>query len=275
MQEQPPDENTNKIESRFKLATNESARERLDNFRSEVKNFQKEHPEVLGATVYGSMIKGSQAKETSDIDAFLYIDQEALPEEEKLSDSKELETKYRNKFLENIQASPEEIKNYYVDMRAELLSDNILDKDIESRIEYDQKYKDYRIMLNEKYPGASPDEQERLLASEPEFKQISSPIAGMFHARIGTGIEKYRKSFIEKIVSLPNKELAEDIWKDVCTHLNTMEQRSDPSKKIEIPSNLNDAMLTYHPELYKELNRKKDEEEISKLKEEIAKSISI
>ena len=69
---------------RFELATAPVARTRLDVFRDGIKKFQKKHSEVLGATVYGSMVKGEKAKATSDVDAFLYIDADVITDKNKL-----------------------------------------------------------------------------------------------------------------------------------------------------------------------------------------------
>jgi predicted nucleotidyltransferase/uncharacterized protein YbaR (Trm112 family) len=263
---QPPQ----KIEKRFLPATNDQAKERLNLFRNEVKNFQKNHPEFLGATLYGSMIKGDQAKKSSDIDTFLYIDAEKLPEQKKNDDYQSLEREYRSEFLNDLHVSPNEAKKYYSDLRTKILSNDILEKDLNERIEYDRQYKEYiktkDDLFNEEYLNAAPDVQEKLrdqvTAMDPEFKSINFSIAGMFHARIGDGIQKYRRLFLEKLVAIPDQELSQDIWEDIYIHLYTMETRSDFSIKIEIPRMLNDALRLYHTDLYKEKNRKEEEKKI-------------
>lgn len=280
MNENLATETVSRPERRFELATNEQARERLDNFRIEVEKFQKEHPEVLGATVYGSMIKGEQAKETSDVDAFLYIDGEVLPDKEKTFDTETLKNEYRTEFLNDLNVTPDVAKEYYHDLRTELLSSDVLDKDINERVQYDHQYKEYRKsydnFFNENYLNAAPEVQEKLLADmhaqEPKLKMISFPIAGMFHARVGNGIQKYRKSFLEKVTALPDQKLAEDIWKDIYIHLDTYEKRSDPDKKIEIPATLQDAIRVYHFDLYKEMNKKRDEQKISKIQDQLKRA---
>lgn len=263
---------TNKNERRFELATETSARTRLDNFRDGIKNFQKENPEVLGATVYGSMIKGEQAKETSDVDAFLYIDEETIPDKEKGKDTNALELEYRNNFLNSIDISEEEKSKYFSDLRPKLLSDDVLNNDINSRIEYDNQMKAYKKMLEEKYNyEASDEEKERLLSQEPQQKNDFA-ISGMFHARVGSGIEKYRRLFLDKITALPDKEMAEKIWSDVYFDLKTYEQRNDKTKTIEIPSTLTEALRVYHQDLYKNISKKKDEEKIDALRAQINNS---
>ncbi|MEI7810230.1 MAG: nucleotidyltransferase domain-containing protein [bacterium] len=265
---------TNNNERRFTPAIETSAKTRLNNFRDGIKDFQKQNPEVLGATVYGSMIKGEQAKETSDIDAFLYIDKETLPEGENGKSKDVVELEYRNNFLKSLNIPEGEVSKYYGDLRPKLLDNQTLDNDINTRIEYDNKMKAYKKMLEEKYTyEASDEEKEKLLSQEPQFKNDFA-ISGMFHARVGRGIEKYRHMFLDKVNALPDKEMAEKIWNEVYFDLKTFEERSDPNKKIEIPSTLNDALRVYHPDLYKSISKKKDEEKIKELQSKINNSFS-
>ncbi|MDQ5971092.1 MAG: transf 2 protein [Patescibacteria group bacterium] len=265
---------TNTNERRFLPAAESSAKLRLDNFRTGIKDFQKKNPEVLGATVYGSMIKGDQAKETSDVDAFLYIDNETLPEDEKNKNEDVVESEYRNNFLKSLNIPEDEASKYYGDLRPKLLDSKTLDNDIKSRIEHDNQMKAYKKMLEEKYTyDASDEEKEKLLSQEPQFKNDFA-ISGMFHARVGSGIEKYRRLFLEKVKALPDEEMAEQIWKDVYFDLKTYEERSDPSKKIEIPSTLKDALRVYHPDLSKNINRQNDNDKIEELKSKISNSFS-
>lgn len=261
--------NTN--ERRFTLATETSARTRLDSFRDGIKYFQKDNPEVLGATVYGSMIKGEQAKDTSDIDAYLYIDQETIPTNEKGKDKNTLESEYLNNFLNSLNISEDEKSKYYHDLRPKLLSSEVLDNEINTRNEYYNQMKEFKRMLEEKYTyEASEEEKERMLSQEPQIKDDFA-ISGLFHARVGSGIEKYRRLFLDKISALPNKETAEKIWSDIYSDLKTFEQRSDPTKMIDIPSTLSDAIRVYHPDSYKQNSKQKDNDKIEELKSQISK----
>ncbi len=274
MKEQLPTSNDNIQERRFTLATESSARTRLDGFRDGVKSFQKEHPEFLGATVYGSMIKGDQAKETSDVDAFLYIDADIISDTDKNKKSEDLESEYRTSFLKSLNIPVEEASKYYGDLRAKVLSGQVLEDNINGRIEYENQYNTYKKMLEEKYTYETPEEEkEKLLAQEPKTQPIDFAVLGMFHARVGSGIEKYRHLFLEKIMALPDKKMAEKIWDDVYFDLKTYEQRKDPNKVIELPVTLEEATKVYHPDLYKSENKRKDEEKISDLRNKILQSL--
>ena len=268
MQENISQKDNNEItkERRFELPVQDTAKERLSNFRDTVKQMQEENPEVLGATVYGSMIKGQQAREGSDVDAFLYVD----AENQKVGE--ENPGKYRDKLLEKLGAKENENSKYYEDIRVQPLSEKIIDKEISDQLDFYKKTDEYKEMLNEKYGEASEEEKEKLLRQEPDFRTIQFGISGMFHARVGSGIEKYRKSFLEKIVAVNDKDKSEKLWGEVAAQLRTMENRKNPNIQIETPDTLNVALRRYAPELYAAVRKKEDQEKIDNLRLEILKS---
>lgn len=250
----------NIFEKRFELTTNQDARYQFDNFRDKVKEFQKDYPEVLGATVYGSMIKGDQANENSDIDAFLYIDAEAISDEDKLQN---LSTKeYRSNFLKALNLSEEEESKYYRDLRFRMLSNEVLDDYINKYIEYEEQRKVYKKIIEEKYSHEMPNEERNDLLPEKPFKPIDFGISGIFHARVGSGIEKYRRLLLEKIIAIPDVEIAKKIWNNIYLDLITYEGRDDPDKSIRIPSTLNEALALYHQNLYKSISGNESDEKI-------------
>ncbi|MFA6274189.1 MAG: hypothetical protein WC662_03435 [Candidatus Paceibacterota bacterium] len=267
-------------EKRFALPINESAKNRLNDFRVAVKEYQKEHPEILGATIYGSMIKGNQAKETSDIDSFLYIDADNIPKEnkdpnEKLQNPYSPAFKYRSELLNSLNISQKDEENFYEDLKPIILNSEIIDKNINNCIKFEIENNNYKKMLNEKYNNEmSEEEKYKLLSQEPVMDKMdfSPEIAGMFHVQIGKGVDKYRHLFLEKLNALPDKKIAESIWEEVHFTLNTFEKRKDTEKKIKIPSTFDEALKIYHPDLYKNINKKKEAEKINKLKIQITNS---
>jgi hypothetical protein len=79
---QPPVESSplsdvSRLSHRFELdslnAPEGTARERLHALRDAITTVQEQYPEVLGATVFGSTVKG-RVKLESDIDGFLFVD---------------------------------------------------------------------------------------------------------------------------------------------------------------------------------------------------------
>lgn len=251
-------------ERRFELPVQDEARARLDTFRTTIKELQKDNPEILGATVYGSMIKGKQARAESDIDAFLYVDTENPASGEIESDE------YRQKVLQKLGAEDTENSKYYGDLRVQALSTSIIEKEINDQLDFYKKEEEYKRMIEEKYSYDSSDEEkELLLKQEPEFRTIQFGIASMFHARVGSGIEKYRKNFLEKIVTLEDTADAQKLWNEVASQIRTYEQRKDPNIKIETPDTLREALRIYDPEFYSAMQKKEDQEKIEKLRQEI------
>lgn len=254
------DHTNKKRERRYEPPTNEIARQRLDTFRESVKQFQKERPEILGATLYGSMMKGSQAREESDIDAFMYIDGELLKD-------KNVDTeKYRTTFLENFGGKDSGEREYFEDLRLKELSSEIIDKEIEDQISHYKEYKNYKNTLDEKYAEATTEKDKETLLKQEPFRNFDFAISGMFHPRIGTGIEKYRKVFLEKMRSISDREIAEKIWGEVAFNLRTYETRKDPTVEIVIPETLEDAMRLYDPGSAIQLRKESEENKIKVLK---------
>ncbi len=243
---------------RFELPTNEVAKERLDIFRKAVKEFQTEHPEVLGATVYGSMIKGKQANESSDIDACVYID----------SDSEDYAGQDEDFYKESLIAKTglvdgDDGLEYVEHLKPVLINEKKIDDEITAQASFFSKEKeiDKRILeLNDEMKKAEigtdsarvlecKKEKEKLYKEKLNTRNTEFWLTGMFHARVGSGIEKYRKMFLEKIASLPDKDISERIWsKDVAESLRIFEERWDSSTEVLIPKTLEKALEVYHPE---------------------------
>lgn len=275
MNEQIKDKIKHGQEPRFLPATESIAHARLDNFRSKIKEFQKEHPEILGATVYGSMIKGDQAKATSDIDAYVYIDEDKIPKDIWIDNTYLLEQLYLKKFENKLDLPEGDFGKYYHDMKTKVLSDNILQNEIENFIDYEKDNEAHKAMLKTTYRfDMLEEEKEALFQSAPALAHVSPAIAGMFHARVGTGIDKYRHLFLEKINALPDRNLARKIWESTQFTLNTFEKREDPTKTIEIPSTLDHALRIYHPDLYKTTKKQEDEAKIYEEKLKIEASFN-
>lgn len=254
---------------RFELATESVARSRLDGFRDTVKKFQKQHPEVLGATIFGSMIRGDKAKASSDVDAFLYVDADTLPSKDRTQEAKTLEDQYHSGLLKELGVSGEEAKKLYGDLIPKLLSSEILDQNIKNNVEDENEYLAFREKRREVDTSTmSQEEKDKFYAEEPEKKRAidNFEIGGMFHARVGSGVEKYRKMFLEKLIALPDRKMAERIWRGVYAQISTME---GGDKKRKLPQTLEDALQTYHPELYRTLIQAKDQERIDDIRENL------
>lgn len=255
---------------RFELATDPVARERIDFFRDAIKAFQHEHPEVLGATVFGSMIKGDRAGATSDVDAFLYIDGEAIPEEMQNENTKDIEDRYRSDLLQKMGVSSAEARSLYGDLFPKLLSTEVVNRNIQANVVYERaRAEKTRILMETDTSDMTPEQKEQLYDPPENAPTDDFEIGGMFHARVGSGIEKYRKLYLEKLAQLPDKELAESIWSGVYAQLETMEAGD---KKRRVPRTLEDALKTYHPELYESVSTAKDTTQLAELFEKLKKS---
>jgi len=254
---------------RFEVAKNPVAYGRLEQFRQQVKKFQEEYPEVLGATVFGSMIKGEKATAESDIDGFLYIDAE-VNDKEKLKNRSKLEIDYKTNLLKRLGLSPEEEEKYFHDFQPKILSNEILDQDINSFVTIYKKRQEYR-MIAEEYEEENDvvlmlADREKLFGQMPGIPSVDESIAGMFHARVGHGIQKYRRLFLEKLMTLEDPKMAREIWNGIYAQLSTYEGRGSEGKIVRLPATLEEALQIYHPELLRSTIEEQDQRKIAALR---------
>ena len=226
MTEHPPKPS----ERRFQPPTEKKAKERLDAFRKNVKEFQKKNPEILGATVFGSMIKGQEASETSDIDGFLYIDDSTIPEKNRRKSRQGTEEEYRTLFLESSHLSYFDAHKYYKDLTARVLNEKDLEKEINDYAKFIIQITEY--FNDESEVGKIEDkEKETQITNTISARTLNNSTVGIFHAQVGRGIEKYRRFFLKKLLTFTNKKDADYIWKAV--YLCLKKENEDCFQKLE------------------------------------------
>ena len=256
---------------RFNPATETTAKARLDVFRNGVKKFQEKYPEVLGATLFGSMMKGEKAHKDSDIDAMLFIDGEAIQSTEinpvdaesgysdpllLISPSIFFAQEYRSKFLEELHVSEDEINKYYKDVSARMISGEIIDKEIDRFLKSSHLYEEWRNNFNKKEHNNLTKEEKDTLMKDNDMGFIDPTIFFMFCASVGRGIEKYRQLFLEKLYNLPDRKIAEYMWEGVYWKVLFFEQDRNETIKGNVPKNIEEAIHVYHPDFYKKINEK-------------------
>jgi len=253
---------------RFNTATETTAKARLEFFRNGVKKFQEKYPEVLGATLFGSMMQGNKAHKDSDIDATLFIDGEITPSKdiskvdtnsifseslELISPSVFFAQEYRSKFLEELNVPQDEIPKYYKDFSARIISGKVIDTAIDDFLKIGHLYKKWRDGFSkEKYNNLNKEEKDTLMMNN-DLGFVDPTIFFMYCASVGKGIEKYRQLFLEKLYNLSDKEMAEYMWEAVHWKILFFEQGRTDIIKENVPNNLEEAIRIYHPDFYKKI----------------------
>lgn len=240
---------------RFTPALEINAKKRLDFFRNKIKDFQKKYPEVIGATIFGSMIRGKSAHNESDVDSILYIDKEVIPVNKRPKDGdykkeEELAFIYLGKFIKESKIDKNEISKYSI--HPVLISEDLIDESIdESKINkgFFEKLKK-KVYLENKNLS---EEKIDTIMRDSLIVGVNSDVCGLFHAKVGIGIEKYRKMFLEKIYNLEDRSMSEYIWENVYLKVLRFEQGRENPVSINIPKTLDMAIKIYHPDLYKKI----------------------
>lgn len=199
-----------KLESRRFQVTNESG-ETLRRFRDELKEFMEQHPEIVGSTVYGSHTKGKARGENdpdgkSDIDSFIFIDEDKVDDINPESDSgistidspnwktvnDGVGQEFKDLFAEAGSYSEEQMKG----MSVRLISKSRIDNDIDEMYSYLQKMDDFENGLSER----------------PSFNErpMENDIGRLFQFQLGKGLDSYRAYILDELKQ--KGDLGDKIW---------------------------------------------------------------
>jgi predicted nucleotidyltransferase len=246
---------------RFELPTEPKAKERLNDFREKIKEFQKIYPEILGATVFGSMIRGEKAKGTSDIDAILYIDGEDQNVLKKLQDYKNSRERenvaeiYLNNFFNESKIKKSDKKYYH--LAPIIVNKFLINESIDESLYEEAGYREWESNFENKNRKLISVPREKILKriEESHPGDADPDIYPIFHAQVGKGIEKYRQMYLGKLFNLykkgeKGKKSVEYIWENIYFKLLKSESTRDRQIDINIPKTFIEALKVYYPKLY-------------------------
>lgn len=263
------------IESkRFPLSRSPLSQERLAAVRHAYEHVHHEHPEVLSLTLFGSLVKGA-TKETSDIDANIYIDADRVAQdhkEEVLVDRK-LDRDIQETFQEDrLSAVSHRWKVFRSDIAAKYISfiRTQLQKELPALT--DRQVRDvFAWPVNEAILAAATDD---MVASFREYPQgidtsdihlvpfsegeaareytadarvePSGPFFGIFLLSVGNDLRPYRAFVIERLSR--EGEIGEKVWSNIVKYVEAWEQGKEfyelPTEK-HYPRTLADAQRVY------------------------------
>lgn len=266
---------------RFHIQPEVFAHERIKAIREAVEELKIQHPEILSLNLFGSLVKG-KTKQESDIDAFVYIDTDLIPqkqgetpvyviaEHQEPLDVNELNIQridmgmhlrpdlydlygemFPKKIKEKIPDLTERQLEHIVALPMAKESLNILlDRLIESRKAELAFWKEIeKINPNIKT-------REAFIKMAKQHAEIKIPkgiveisdrnLANMFLLEVGGGIRKYRKILIDRL--LHEGEVGEKIWNEMIMHVETWEQKvgyKDLPTQVHYPRTLVEAKRAY------------------------------
>lgn len=227
------DDGADSREKRFQIPGNEVLRERLKGIQQVVKQMQRNCPEILSFSMYGSMVKDTATLE-SDIDGTLFVDTTPTGDavydahiEEGIRTGRYLD-KFKQELIDQLKLTPEQVGK---DVTLESLSEVEVSK---AAGEYAQAFELYkheksaweasRRDTGEVKPGAYGGEVPVYAydGEEPHSPELPGFIGPMFNLDVGGGLRPYRQKFLASLEQL-TPEQVESICVNISAHISFSE----------------------------------------------------
>ena len=219
-------------EKRFQMPEDEELRERLKSIQHAVKDFQREYPEALSFSMYGSMVKDTATPE-SDVDGTLFIDTTPTGDEEVDSsvlekmESGEYLNAFKSDLKERLDLTEEQAGK---DVKLETISEEDVLTAAEKFVLSNELYKEER-KLWESTKRDTGRTQEGIFGEMPVYEyegeepiapDLPTNIKAMFNMDVGGGIQKYRKQFIDSLEQF-GSEKADEVCRSTGAYLSFTE----------------------------------------------------
>jgi predicted nucleotidyltransferase len=220
---------------RFVPPNNPELEDRLNNLVNIIEETKAEMPEVIAATLQGSMVKGYATPE-SDIDGFIFIDNERLANDGKSAAFAINKHGYGEFKL------PVEVKSYYKES-------------INGRIQNELSLKSEQVeqlfitpisteIIDELLKAKSDQITKTESGTTPDFKTILVTLSAMFHKELTSGLKPYQTHLLNRLSEMG--ELGEDLWEIIIRETEWREQfftADNPHKYY--PRTLDEAKKAY------------------------------
>lgn len=190
---------------------------------------QEKYPEVIGLSLFGSLTKGkgrASSDIASDIDGYVYLDVDAIVKKEGTEADRLVSYADHNKgkFLAGKVYNPVLAKNlsekYETEIRQELLRNN-------KNLTFDQVKHVWVFPIN---GGIINFLVDGYVAGKYE---AGDRLRGLFHMRVGQGMNVYRKLMVDKLESLGQR--GEEAWRRLIYTVALFEQDTRiPETEIRI-----------------------------------------
>lgn len=241
--------NPTESSKRFSLSSEESAKEKIRAVQSTIEEMKREYPEVIGVSLFGSLVKGTATLE-SDIDALLLVNPDAIaPDANKgpivhfvrydhavirggaSNEStfhwpelrSDLSEKYEQIFKEKLtQKLPtlreEQSRDITVAPLSQALIGKMLDEIVDSYKKYPNGVSQQVIRLEHKIDlGEEGKFNPENIRIEP-----SQLLYMLFHMDVGGGLPPYRKMVLDRLSA--EGILGETIWTNLISSTESWEQ---------------------------------------------------
>lgn len=230
---------THRFELHSENAPEGLARERLRVFRDALSEVQERYPEVLGATIFGSTVKG-RVKSESDIDSYLFIDADKAVEAKRPFNTVNVYDRHtstptdprladlRMKLTMELDLTVKQVMHIFeIPISAEIIHEMVSSEATNVA---------NRIKLEEENPHLHPQP----LSSVTDMHTIRA----LFHLGVNdAGIRPYRAQAIEEMKKLGT--VGERLWQDITRHVLYYEE-GRRGAEIYFPKTLDEAARIYN-----------------------------
>ncbi len=249
-------------EKRFSIPDGSIGHDRLVATQTAIHEIQSEHPEVLSLCCFGSSTTGA-ARETSDIDGWLFVDVSKLAAQTDLDEDNFVETKdikrpygtrksiqlkkdvrekynqlIRSKLKQEQGLTDEQVQH----IRAVPVSSAIIDVLVEDLYGWDTKLQQYYSVIEENNRRLDAHDTNTISAKMPDRPSLGI-LPDMFHLAVGRGIEPWRTVLLAKLVSLGKP--GDRIWQEIITNTEMIENHMNSGTNKAYPRDLDQAIKVY------------------------------
>jgi len=231
--------------SRF-IESSPEITQKLDLLTEGIYELQTINPDIVGASLFGSTLKGEATPE-SDFDTSIFLDANMLEEmgiavsEDKYGgvsiDDPELKTEY-SKYLSDYLAKKmgEDSTKLEEGLFLTPISHEIIDSQIDNFLKKAEAYQDYK----KSYKDWWDNNNEGPAPEPPETPIMGSNVGSLFRAELGPGLEEYRDHVLTRLGEAG--QTGEEAWEAILSTVKFGEGHIDDN---HYPSSLAEATETY------------------------------
>lgn len=221
-------------------------------FASGLQELQAENSEIVGATLFGSRLKG-EARANSDVDCNVLIDASALSArgiEIDVDATGKLNWGGYQELQRDLQAHIGDVLAAKTDkdpvtirrgIYIKPISAKLIEKQIELHVGYLKQYEEYMAKSEAWIDNLDADINER--PEPPDYIPLSGGVPALFSPELAPGLDIYRSLVVDKLAE--EGEYGKKAWEDILSHVEFGEGHLEVADPSYYPVDLKAAQEQY------------------------------
>jgi predicted nucleotidyltransferase len=247
---QPGPANTVFEHPRFIEGSSENA-QTLEHFAQGLQELQAVNPEIVGATLFGSRLKG-EATAKSDVDCAILVDADKLASEGvdlsvdetgtiQWGEYEELKEGFKSHFADVLSgATHKDPSTIREGLYIEPISNELIETQLSTHIDYLKNRDKYQADYSNWTQNSMLDSPQ---PQEPDYVRIDGNISALFGPELAPGHDKYRQAVINKLSQ--TGEYGEAVWQEILYGIQFGEGHYDMEDSSKYPATLQQAQEWY------------------------------